>query len=41
MESEAESFIRFLAIERGLSEAYQLSVRQTLDALGSWMKRHG
>jgi len=41
MESEAESFIRFLAIERGLSEAYQLSVRQTLDALGGWMKQQG
>ncbi len=41
MESEAESFIRFLAIERGLSEAYQLSVRQTLDALADWMKRRG
>ncbi len=41
MESELESFIRFLAIERGLSEAYQLSVRQTLDALGGWMKTQG
>lgn len=41
MEPEAESFIRFLAVERGLSEAYQLSVRQTLDALGIWMTHCG
>lgn len=41
MESEANAFIRFLAIERGLSEAYQLSVRQTLDALAEWMKERG
>lgn len=38
MEPESDAFIRFLAIERGLSEAYQLSVRQTLDALAGWMK---
>lgn len=38
MDSEIESFIRFLAIERGLSEAYQLSVRRTLDALAGWMR---
>lgn len=37
MEKSVDSFIRFLAIERGLSEAYQLSVRQTLDALAAWM----
>lgn len=30
-------FIRHLATERGLSDAYQLSVRRTLDALGGWM----
>ena len=41
MESESNAFIRFIAIERGLSEAYQLSVRQTLDALAGWMKEHG
>jgi integrase/recombinase XerD len=40
METESDAFIRFLAIERGLSEAYQLSVRQTLDALAGWMKIH-
>lgn len=40
MERECDQFIRFLATERGLSEAYQLSVRQTLDALTTWMKRN-
>jgi integrase/recombinase XerD len=38
MEAELESFIRYLATERGLSAAYQLSVRQTLDALAAWAK---
>jgi integrase/recombinase XerD len=38
MNSEIESFIRFLAVERGLSEAYQLSVRRTLEALEGWMR---
>jgi len=37
MQREIESFIRFIAIERGLSDAYQLSVRATLDALADWM----
>ena len=41
MERECDAFIRFIAIERGLSEAYQLSVRQTLDALAGWMKKRG
>lgn len=39
MEAAGDSFIRYLATERGLSEAYQLSVRQTLDALAHWMKQ--
>ena len=39
MEAQSEKFIRFLATERGLSDAYQLSVRQTLDALAGWMKK--
>ncbi len=38
MTSSCDRFIRFLATERGLSAAYQLSVRQTLDALAKWMK---
>jgi integrase/recombinase XerD len=41
MEAACESFIRFLATERGLSEAYQLSVRQTLDALAGWLGKRG
>ncbi len=39
MEKEREKFIRYLATERGLSEAYQLSVNQTLDALAAWMSK--
>jgi integrase/recombinase XerD len=38
MEASSDQFIRYLATERGLSGAYQLSVRQTLDALAGWMK---
>lgn len=38
MERETESFIRWIAIERGLSDAYQLSVRRSLDALAKWLK---
>src|SRR6478752_2119917 len=38
MEASTDQFIRYLAIERGLSDAYQASVRQTLDALAKWMK---
>ncbi len=38
MEKESDAFIRYLATERGLSDAYQSSVRQTLDALAGWMK---
>jgi len=41
MEKESDAFIRWLATERGLSEAYQLSVRQTLDALAGWLKKSG
>lgn len=39
MDAETDAFIRFLAVERGLSQAYQLSVRQTLDALAGWLAR--
>jgi len=39
MEAASDAFIRFLATERGLSDAYQLSVRQTLDALAGWLRR--
>lgn len=36
MESEIDGFLRFVATERGLSTAYQLSIRQSLDALKRW-----
>ncbi len=41
MERETDSFIRYIATERGLSGAYQTSVRQTLDALAAWLQRKG
>lgn len=41
MEKETDAFIRHLAVERGLSEAYQLSVRQSLDTLAAWLRRRG
>lgn len=37
MQRKIEDFVKFLAIERGLSEAYQLSVHQTLQSLTDWM----
>lgn len=36
MYQQIERFLKFLAIERGLSEAYQLSVQQTLVALAEY-----
>lgn len=36
-----DSFILYLATERGLSSSYQLSVRQTLDKLREWMEVKG
>lgn len=36
-----DSFILFLATERGLSPAYQLSVRQSLDSLMTWADQKG
>ncbi|MEI7911538.1 MAG: tyrosine recombinase [Verrucomicrobiota bacterium] len=41
MEQASDFLIRFLATERGLSPAYQLSVRQTLDALAGWLVKRG
>jgi integrase/recombinase XerD len=41
MEAEADGFMLFVATERGLSDAYQLSVRQTLDALAAHLRRKG
>ena len=36
MDRQIDSFILYLATERGLSTAYQLSVRRSLDALLAW-----
>tara|TARA_R110000850_G_scaffold55877_3_gene132025 strand:- start:1631 stop:2533 length:903 start_codon:yes stop_codon:yes gene_type:complete len=36
MEREIDRFIRYLAVEKGLSENYQLSVRRSLDAFSEW-----
>lgn len=41
VDAEADGFMLFLATERGLSAAYQLSVRQTLDALAAYLRRKG
>ena len=38
MEREIERFIRYLAVEKGLSDNYQLSVRRALDSLASWLE---
>lgn len=39
LEHFIEDFILYIATERGHSAAYQLSVRQTLDALHYWMEQ--
>jgi integrase/recombinase XerD len=36
-----DAFIRYLATERGLSDAYQLSVRQSLESMHAWMGKRG
>lgn len=36
MEQEIEAFIRFLAVERGLSDNYQLSTRRSLTDFAEW-----
>ncbi len=36
MEQAIESFIRFLAVERGLSENYQLSTQRSLNEFAQW-----
>jgi len=36
VEQHIDSFIRFLAVERGLSENYQLSTRRSLTEFASW-----
>jgi len=37
LEIEMDRFLRFLAVERGLSDAYQRSLRQSIDGLQRWM----
>lgn len=39
MESEIDRFIRFLAVEKGLSLNYQLSVRRSLEGFATWLKQ--
>lgn len=41
MELQIDGFLLYLATERGLSSAYQLSVRQTLDKLPEWAETKG
>jgi len=39
MRSEIDSFILYLATERGLSDSYQLSTRMSLEAFATWLER--
>ncbi|MEP7072255.1 MAG: site-specific tyrosine recombinase XerD [Verrucomicrobiota bacterium] len=39
MDAEIDSFIRFLAVERGLSDNYQLSTRRSLSEFAGWLRR--
>lgn len=39
MEANIDDFLQFLATEKGLSDAYQRSVAQSLSSLAEWMKR--
>jgi integrase/recombinase XerD len=41
LERKIEAFMRHLATERGLSDAYQLSVSQTLVSLNGWLNELG
>lgn len=38
---DLDDFIQFLAIERGLSENYQLSTRQSLESFAHWLQSQG
>ncbi len=41
MDEEIDAFIRYLAVERGLSENYQLSTRRSLTEFAQWcLRRH-
>lgn len=39
MEKEIDRFIRYLAVEKGLSENYQISVRRSLEGFENWFKK--
>ena len=39
MEEEIDAFIRYMAVERGLSENYQLSTRRSLAEFAVWSRR--
>ena len=39
MEEEIDAFVRYLAVERGLSENYQLSTRRSLTEFAGWSRR--
>ncbi len=39
MRAEIDSFILYLATERGLSDSYQLSTRLSLEAFATWLER--
>jgi integrase/recombinase XerD len=39
VEEEIDAFIRYLAVERGLSENYQLSTRRSLAEFAEWSRR--
>ncbi|MGJ8697743.1 MAG: tyrosine recombinase [Verrucomicrobiaceae bacterium] len=41
METQIDGFLLYLATERGLSPAYQLSVRQSLEKLPPWAQKNG
>ncbi len=38
MQKRTEQFIRYLAAEKGLSAAYQVSVRQSLESLAEFLE---
>ena len=38
MHAEIDSFIRYLATERGLSDSYQISVRRSLEGFSAWLR---
>ena len=41
MEDEIDAFVRHLAVERGLSDNYQLSTRRSLTEFAQWcLRRH-